>query len=49
MNSGGVTMTTDEIELLLDYAAHYEFYAVCITVGVLLNAGFNLYRSVFGD
>lgn len=42
-------MTTDQIDLILQYANNYEFYAVCITMGVLINAGFNLYSAVFRD
>ena len=42
-------MTSDQFNLIEQYLSNYEFYQVCATIGILLNAGFSLYIAIFRD
>ena len=42
-------MTIEQFNIIVGFLQNYEFYLVCITLGVCIHAGFTLYCAIFRD
>lgn len=42
-------MSSEQFQVVEHFLSNFEFYLVCLTVGVLIHAGFTLYSAVFRD